>query len=53
MNAINDENSKMIRVIEEQLKAKDIHISDLKTIEVELKAKEKTIAILQRNIERI
>lgn len=51
INAITNEKTTKIRELEAQLKAKDIQINDLKIFEGELKGKDKTIAILNRDIQ--
>ena len=53
INAITNEKTAKIRELETELKAKDIQIYDLKIIEGELKGKEKTIAALNRDVERL
>lgn len=51
INAITNEKVNEIKELKDQIKAKDIQINDLKIIEGELKSKEKTITVLNREKE--
>ncbi len=48
INAITNEKINEIKDLKEQIKAKEIQIYDLKMLEGELKSKEKTITVLNR-----
>ena len=48
INAITNEKINEIKDLKEQIKAKEIQINDLKMFEGELKSKEKTIIVLNR-----
>ena len=51
INAITNEKIIEIKELKDQIKAKDIQINDLKIIEGELKSKDKTITVLNREKE--
>ncbi len=51
INAITNEKINEIKELKDQIKAKDIQINDLKIIEGELKNKDKTITVLNRDKE--
>ena len=48
INAITNEKINEIKDLKEQIRAKEIQIYDLKMLEGELKSKEKTITVLNR-----